>query len=219
MLNKDNYRLGMHLARVISCLLFLICIVFVYFIIITLRPAILPDVEYRAENGILDLRSFHFDEPIEIVGEWERIPYVTCNDVNCMNLTIDFDYFSNISEIVEIPMPFTTVSTSSSAYRLLIRFDYTKTDAYILLSPIQSDYYVFFNGVHVFDSNMDSMPDSLFPMLPVSAFNIEIDPERKYQELVILVCDDYDGAIFFHSEFILGSSDPVRMYVIKRVAI
>ncbi|MCL2398752.1 MAG: response regulator [Defluviitaleaceae bacterium] len=216
--NKNKYRPGIHLARASSCLLFLICIAFIYVIMVSLRPAILPDAEYRAVNGILNLQGFHFDEPIEIIGQWQKTPLDCCEEMFCEDHFIDFEYLSNDSIMVDIPMPFTAVTNYASAYRLLLSIDDAISEIYIYLSTLQVEYKVIFNTNHIFGPGMESEANSLIPMLPVVAFRLEIDHDREYQELVIIVCYDYEGADFFHSEFVLGNSDQVRMYVLKRMA-
>jgi len=206
---REGSRLFIHLARTVSCLLFIICIIFVYVIIVSLRPAILPDIENRAVGGVLDLRNFQLDDPIEIIGQWERIP-IEC----CENLLLNLE----ASEIVEVPMSFTSVTDHASAYRLLILPDAELTETYIFLSPIQGRYKVLFNNELVFMDGMESSAASIIPMLPVAAFRLDFDTSLEYQELVILICSTYEGADFFHSEFVLGSSDSIRIYIQKRFA-
>jgi len=206
-------RFKMRGARLLALFLFVFSAIFVGYVVNSLRPAALPEPQYRAINGVLDLRDFYLDEAIKIVGQWERFANV-CFE----NRPDNFNQLHYFSEFVDIPMPLTETTDHPSAYRLLILNNASITEAYLSLSPLQSDFFVTLNGEHIFDNTMKGEESSLFPVLSTATFRLDFDETRFYQELVIFIVSEYNGTDFFLSEFVLGDSDAVQMYLLKRVA-
>jgi len=175
-------------------------------------PAITGHGEHRIVDGIFDLRGQQMDRAFRVEGEWERFAYANVRD-----LPIDFGAIAYRAELVHIPMSLVEVSSHSAAYRMTILSGYDITEAYIWMSPIDSEYTVIFNGERVFSYDMETTRYSILPMFSLAAFRLDFDLDREYQEFVIFVCCNDNRADFFHAEFIMGGFNDINRFLAGRL--
>ena len=206
----NKYGILWYLARLASFVVLIVCIAFIFLVMWHLSPVVSSD--YSAVDGVLDLSGFDAtgDRPIRVVGYWERYR----NYDNFFHDEVDFSDYSHLRELVRVPMYLNADTHAYSVYRLRIISDLP--NVYVSMSPIKSHHTIFINGVPVYGTDIDSEV-MLISLFDITAFRLDFDANREYQEVLILISGSYEGVDFFQSEFIIGRDETLRLHILRRL--